>query len=446
LNTQAPGGAAPAARKPIPLLLLALVLVLAFAAHLRLRAANETLVWPPVQGDSVHYVSMAHNMRHLGIVSIDQAWGVDVPVAPKPDALRPPGYPALLAPLIDAQPDYPFLRRALLLQAALGLLTVGLGYLVARPLLPRAGAVAVAALLAISPHLVSLGTSLLTETLFATVVTAFALALVHAARREQARWYLLAGVLLGLTALVRPTLQYLPLVLAPAIAWLATRERGRSAGALLLGFALCFGPWLVRNQVVLGSWSDPRLMSGTLLHGSYPDMMFEGRPETLGFPYRHDPQAESLTTTGQVLGRIRANFAADPAGTLRWYLVGKPLRMHEWRFVEGAGDVFINSVKHSPYFSRPEFALSHRLMYWLHAPLMALGFAGMLLAIAGGRRRPAEPAARALALLGLTLAFALAVHVAGFPLARYGVPFRALTFLFAVHALVVAWRAVVRRR
>jgi 4-amino-4-deoxy-L-arabinose transferase-like glycosyltransferase len=444
LSTAAPG--APRAGTRPPLLLLSLLLVLVVAAHLRLRAANETELAPPLQGDSVQYVSMAFNLRHFGVVSTENTWAVADAVAPRPDALRAPGYPALLATLLPALPDQAFLRRALLLQAALGVLTVWLGYLLARPLLARAGAVAVAALLAISPHLVSLGTSLLTETLFATVVTAFAVALVQAARSEQTLWYLVAGVLLGVTALVRPTLQYLPIVLVPAIAWLATRARWRSAGALVLGFALVFGPWLVRNQLATGSTSDPTLVRNMFLHGSYPDMMYAGRPETLGYPYRHDPAEASIRTPAQALGRIRANFAADPAGTLRWYLVGKPIRLHEWDFVEGPGDVFVNTTRHSPYFVRPEFGITHRLMYWMHVPLMALGLVGMLLALAGARRRAGDPVARALALLGVSLAFVLLLHVAGFPLARYGVPFRALTYLFAMHALACAWRAAARAR
>jgi hypothetical protein len=293
---------------------------------------------------------------------------------------------------------------------------------------------------------VSLGTALLTETAFTTAVTAFAWALVRAARLERLRDYALAGALLGVTALLRPTLQYLPLVLVPAIAWLATRRGWRAGGTLLLAFALVFGPWLVRNQVQLGRTSDPELMATAVLHGSYPDLMYAGRPETRGFPYRADPAAASIHTTGQALGRIVANLRADPAGTLRWYLVGKPIQFHAWAFVEGAGDVFINTLQASPYFTRPEFALTHRVMRMLHAPLMWLGLAGLVAAAVALVRRRRDAGARAFALLAVTMAFVIALHMVIFPLARYSVPFRPLQFVFALHAVVLALAWVRARR
>jgi 4-amino-4-deoxy-L-arabinose transferase-like glycosyltransferase len=444
VSSPAPSPAVDDARRPGLLTALVLLLVLALGAHLRLRAAHETVVWPPLQGDSVRYVAVAYNLRHFGTVSQQVTWNVPDAPAPKPDALSPPGYPALLWTVLADAPDVPFLQRALLLQALLGLLAVGLGYLLARPLLPRAAALAVAALLAIAPQLVTLGTSLLTETLYTALVAAFAVALAHAARRERLSAYAVAGVLLGLCALVRPTLQYLPVLLLPAIAWLATRERWKACGVLLLAYALTFGPWLVRNRIVVGG-SDSTLMANTLLHGSYPDFRYAGRAESTGFPYRFDPQAASIRTPGQALDRIGANFAADPAGTLRWYLVGKPLRFHDWAFVEGAGDVFINSVKASPYFTRPEFIATHVAMRWLHLPLMLLGAAGLALALVGVARRDRSEAGRALGLLAVTLAFAIALHMVGLPLARYAVPFRPLTFLFALYAIVAIVRALRRR-
>jgi hypothetical protein len=451
-------GSASATPRPLPIAMLVLAVVLAFAAHLRLRAAAETLVWPPLQGDSVNYVSVAYNLRQFGVASRERTWTQDAPARPRPDALVAPGYPLLLAAVMPDRPDPPFLRDALLLQALLGVLTVGLGYMLARPLLPRGGAVAVAALLAISPHLVTLGTSLLTETLFAAAATAFAIALARAARTMRARDYALAGVALGLTALIRPTLQYLPLLLVPAIAWLSTRSprgdqagataasRWQGAGALLLAFVLTLGPWLARNVVRTGAAGDPVQLTSALLHGSYPDFMYAGKPQSLGFPYRFDPAAASIRTPGDALGRIRANLAADPAGTLRWYVLDKPRRLFDWAFVEGAGDVFINSVKASPYFVRGEFQATHALMRWLHAPLVLLGAIGTIAALWRGLRRRDDPVARAYALLAVTMAFVVALHSLALPLARYGVPFRALTFLFALHALQLAWGALARRR
>lgn len=425
---------------------LLLLVVLAFAAHLRLRAAHETIVWPPLQGDSVKYVSMAYNLDQYGIFSVERTWTkADLPPPPAPTALTPPGYPWLLSLVLDGKPDQAFHARTLLLQAGLGILAVLLGWLLARTVLPRAPALVVALLLAVTPQLVTLGTSLLTEVTFTVTLAAFAGALAVAGMREQLRWYALSGVLLGACTLVRPTLQYLPLLLLPAIAWLATRDRWKACGVLLLAYALTFGPWLVRNRLVLGSGGDPTLMASTLLHGSYPDFKYEGRPETEGFPYRYDPAAKAIRTPRQALARVGGNFAADPVGSLRWYLVGKPLRFHEWGFVEGAGDVFINSVKDSPYFRRPEFVATHALLRWVHPVLMGLSLLGLALALVRVARRDVEPRARAMGLLAVTMLFAIALHMVGLPLARYAVPFRPLTYIFALEALLVLHAAVRRR-
>ncbi|MGH8029249.1 MAG: glycosyltransferase family 39 protein [Arenimonas sp.] len=438
-------GVAPPAPRSLPLFALGLLLVLAFAAHLRLRAATETIVSPSLQGDSVHYVSTAYNLHRFGVVSRDNTWSRPDAPEPVPDARSPPGFPALLALVMDQAPDQAFLRRALWMQALLGVLGVLAGTLLARMLLRPGPALAVGALLAISPQLVSLGTSLLTETTYALAVAGFALALVAAARTGRTAWYGVAGVLLGACALVRPTLMYLPVALLPAIVYLADRARWQAAGALLLGFLLAFGPWLVRNERVLGQASDPTLVTGTLLHGSYPDFQWAGRAETTGVPYRFDPGAKQIRTPGLALARIGANLQADPAGTLRWYLIGKPIRLHDWGFVDGGGDIFVNVIRDSPYLHRPTFRMTYLGMRLAHVPLMLLGALGLGLALLRLARRDRSPQARAWSLLAVTLAFAIAVHMAGMPLARYAVPFRVLTFLFAAHA-VVELVAFARRR
>jgi len=421
------------------------LVVLLFAAHLRLRAAAETVLRPALQGDSIRYVSMAYNLKKFDTLSAVPTWSQPSPAPPAPEAFSPPGYPILLAGLMDGLPDHAFLARALRLQAWLGVLVVLAGFLMARTLLPRGAAIAVAALLAMSPQLVTLGTSLLTEVPFTLAVACFGAAISVAAIREDWRWYALAGLALGICALLRPTLQYLPVLLVPAMLWLSTRHRWKACGALLLAYALLLGPLLIRNQVSTGAISDPATMANGLLHGSYPDFMFEGRKESFGYPYRFDPEAKAIRTPALALARIGGNFAADPLGTARWYLLGKPLRFHDWGFAEASGSIFLNRISASPYLTRTEFVASYHAMHWLHPLLMLLGAAGLGLALVGVARREREPQARARGLLAITLLFAILLHVATLPFARYAIPFRPLTYLFALDALLVLYGAARRR-
>ncbi len=434
--SEADPGPAEAGRPRLRLVFgLLLIVVLAVAAHMRLRAAFETVVSPPLRGDSIGYVSAAYNMKTFGVFSKALTWSQPAPSAPAPDAILSPGYPAVLAVLLEDRPDYRFLRRALLLQALIGIAAVGLTYVFAIQVLSRRAAIVAAALVAITPQLVSLGASLLTETLFTLTVVVFLLCLVRAARREAMGWYALAGLALGATALVRPTLQYLPFLLVPAVVWLSTRTPWKNVGALLLGFAIAFGPWLVRNQVQTGTIGDSTLIRSTLLHGSYPDFMYQGQPQSLGFPYRFDPQEASIRSPWQALQRIGSNLKADPATTLRWYFLSKPLRFHDWAFVEGAGDIFINPVTASPYLVRREFIVTSALMHIVHWPLMILSFLGTAMAMLSAIGRGSDERRRAMGLLAVVVIFVVGVHVIGFPLGRYSVPFRPLTFVLALYAL-----------
>ena len=99
-----------------------------------------------------------------------------------------------------------------------------------------------------------------------------------AQRRRQAGWWLLAGLLTGLAHLTRADgLLLLPVGLLVALlarrgaaAWLG------SSAALLTGYAVTAGPWLVRNWLVLGR---PLSSAGTqtLFLTSYDDLFAFGR-------------------------------------------------------------------------------------------------------------------------------------------------------------------------
>ena len=420
---------------------LLLGFILLVAMGLRLGATVLSVYDPPVAGDSVQYISAAYNLKHYGVFSSVDTWRRPANAAPAPDAYRPPGYPILLSWLLDGWPDYDFLRRVQMLQALLGTLVVAGGYLLARRVLSKDWALPIALLLAICPQLVTLGTSVLTEVPFCFVLTGALLALVHGAQKPSARAFAITGALFGLSVMLRFTLLYLPLLLLPAIAWLLPQRVGwRCACALLLGFAAIYGPWLARNEIVLGRSGDPKLTTMAVLDGSYPDQMYRERPETLGFARRFDPSATNIRMPGQAIGRVAENLRTDPLGTLRWYLLGKPIAFFEWRFIEGADDVFMNTVKRTPYRTRSEFIWSHDLMFWLHWPLIALNGLGIAIAGVVAVRRRGDDEARVWGLLTTVMLFAIAVHVVGYPLGRYSVPFRPLTYVFAMLPLALAAR------
>jgi hypothetical protein len=214
---------------------------------------------------------------------------------------------------------------------------------------------------------------------------------------------------------------------------------------LALGIASTMGPWWARNLAQFGQLDDRSLAVNTLLHGMYPDFLWQDRPETLAMPYQFDPEAPAIgRSTGTVLSALAERAAADPARYLRWYLVGKPLSLVAWDEVR-IGDAFILSVSATPYFSHPVFLATHLVARLLHWPLMALALAGCVLA--WRRHSPVVGAAQAagLRVVSLLLLYVLAVHVAGAPYPRYSVPFRPELYLMACYAAAEAW-AWLRRR
>ena len=204
--------------------------------------------------------------------------------------------------------------------------------------------------------------------------------------------------------------------------------------AALLGFALVFGPWVVRNLVVLGAAEDDQPIDNTLHHGVYPKFMYRERPETVGFPYRFDPESPRISADlSSVLGEIRRRFTEEPGRHLRWYLIDKPIALWSWSAVQGMGDSFIYPVSDSPYLHSPAFQASHRLMRWLHWPLVVLGGLGALLVWLPAVARRLDAAQRlTLRTMSLLLLYLTAVHCIGAPFPRYSWPLQPMLFLLAM--------------
>ncbi len=197
-----------------------------------------------------------HDYWARGLVTGD--WtppsGCDDPRIGSSPYLRPPGYPYFLAFLYWAfgPGNYLAVRVA---QMALGLVSVGLGYALARSLFGHRAALICALLLSVHWAFIYYEGELQEPFLLVLLALSALLLLQRWARRATVLRGLAAGLLLGLMALVRPNaLAFVP-VASLWMFWALRRRAGlsqsvRSAGALLLGAALAVVPATIRNYVV----------------------------------------------------------------------------------------------------------------------------------------------------------------------------------------------------
>jgi hypothetical protein len=206
---------------------------------------------------------------------------------------------------------------------------------------------------------------------------------------------------------------------------------------IVLGYSLLYGPWIARNLHTLGVTGDRGIMIGTLLHGMYPDFMYDNNPDSYGSPYRFDPRvAEFNRSLKTLLGEIRRRFSEEPVAHFKWYLIGKPIAFWSWNEVQGAGDVFVFPIEQTPYWDSPLFLATHGLMKFMHWPIVLLGLAGFFLAWwPMTRRRIDGRSLFALRAMALLLGYFTLLHMVGTPLPRYATPVRPILFGVAMFPL-----------
>lgn len=232
---------------------------LAISAGLALRFLIIRYFPAPNVGDSLTYIQLAQNWLYHAVYGL---WvnGRLVPVD-----IRAPGYPAFLAAIygIFGRRDVP----VMFVQAALDMLTCSVAALIAARLAPaesrRRAGISALWLAALCPFTANYTAVILTETLTAFLTAVAVLVLCGAlserdsgARRTSCDPWFLAGIVVGLAALVRPET---PLLLISTGLFLAVKWRRLEnwkklarAGALMgAGLVLPLVPWAARNARTL---------------------------------------------------------------------------------------------------------------------------------------------------------------------------------------------------
>lgn len=198
-----------------------------------------------------------------------------------PSAYRPPLYPLLLVPCVSLENYRPGAPTAAIaaLHLLLGLATVQLvlwlGRAWCRTCGLREGWAALAALLVLcDPILLNQSTLIMTETLSTFLAVLALAALTRASQTDSPGFAFVAGGVLGLAALSRPTfLLWAFFVIIGLIFTARSRGRGLLNGAiLLLATVLVLAPWVIRNYSSLGRPIVATTHGGyTLLLGNNPD-------------------------------------------------------------------------------------------------------------------------------------------------------------------------------
>ena len=171
-----------------------------------------------------------------------------------PNALRTPGYIYPLAALLRTVG----IAGAAIVQLLLSTLIPVLGLHIARHITnSRRIGLAVGVILALDPTLALLSFNFYTDTLFIVLFFAWTLCFFRYLEEPRSTTLVLCATLLGLAIIVRPTAQYIPLLIVPFIVWrFGAQEWRRGLAHVLVSLAIVGAilvPWMMRNYNEFGA-------------------------------------------------------------------------------------------------------------------------------------------------------------------------------------------------
>ena len=420
------------------LTLLIFVGILLLGSYMRNESIYGTTVIFPIRADAREHLTYAYNLRYKGTYSKDNSAILHPDRSVKPDAYRNPGYPLFISMFVEDKPSNKNVLDITFAQMILSSITLVIAFYVFQGFLSKSWALAAAFLTAISPHLITANSYILTETLFCFIlVLTAAIARLFA---EKPSIFRAAGIGICLAGgfLVRPSLLYFPIVILVFFCIHFGRKRGFFYFfGLLAGFVVVVSPWFIRNLVTLKTISDPSLKIAFLHHGLYPDFTYNDDENTFGYPYQHDPRSEEIMrNTGTVLNEIVSRFQNRPVEHILWFVFKKPIALWSWNMVQGYQEVFIYEVSSTPYQDNKLFRLTHRLARLLHWPIVGLAFMGLWITWFTGRLYGDSVPKMLLArYVSVLLIYFTLLHMAGAPFPRYTVPLRPLLYAMAMFTL-----------
>jgi len=419
---------------------LTVVLIAGLSVWIRVSYFHNTLIDSPIRGDAASYVQYALNLVNYGTFSKDRT-----SVSPRPDAYWPPGYPAYISVAMQLEKHFGlnFYATTLYSQAVIGALIAVITLLIGRLFLNHYAATLAAILVAFSPHLISLGNYLLTETLFSFVLLLSIYAYLVAYRLQLGWLFLLSGLLFGLAYLVNPVVFLAPVLFAAVSVYLYKRHQQkdlltavRLVGPCLLGLFLLVGAWTARNvmNVAENAPDGSTRLFTNLVIGMHHDYhaIWRANPRDPNNPATIDEQVLKGSYP-KLADLLLQRVGQSPLHYAKWYLIEKPIMLWDWNILTGQGDIYVYPVEYSLYDASRPALLSYAIMraahYWL------FGFAVFGLFFVCRQAQKTDPAATVPLFLYIALVYISSVYVVAQAEPRYSVPLRPEMYLCAVYCL-----------
>lgn len=418
-----------------------IILIFVVALWIRIAYIQQTVINRPIVADARQYVIYGYNLAFNKTFS--QEYPSDHPT---PDSFRSPGYPLLIASVLKLTDNfYPVILN---IQVVLSSVLVLLTYALSCSFLPIWASYTSAILVAISPHLVSISSYLLTETLFSFMMLSSLFCFYHAQRLNNLSLYLCSSILFGYTYLTNEIVLFLPFLFS--IFWLyRLRPLHKSIilkiGVFLVIFSVFPAIWMIRqaNLPPNALKASQRALS-TLTHGTYPDFIYKS-PQFKYFPYHEDPmQPEISQSWNRFVEIFLQRFKERPLRYIRWYLIEKPYYLWSWNILQGQGDVYIYPVTTSLYTKSNLANATRTMMKLVHPIILIVAFLGILLVCYRYRYYFKHMDSVPL-MLWITIVYITIVYTIFAPWPRYSIPFRPELYVWTLWVIVTISNYVYRK-
>lgn len=332
-------------------------------------------------------------------------------------AYRPPGYPLILAGIYHLFGHLPHLAAAFNIIPSL--IIILLTFFIGNHLFGARIAKLSALIMALFPSQI-LYCNLLASEVFFTAILYLALYLIL--KKTGAREIAIAGVFIGLAALIRPIALVVP---ASVVGYLIlNRYKPRVIVVLMIillaAVTVTVFPWMSRNYIKKGKLTISTITGINLLAGNSPGAGFGWNPDAVkGLPIG-DPESELYVDS---IGQARATeyIASDPVGFIK-----RGIMKTAYLFAVDLEGVDYQLKNMADRGETDRYFLLGIAVQWYYYLALLCGLAGFVLLIRKGK-------ILASSLLWLTILIWIAVHFLFYAEGRYHFPLIPIIAIFGAY-------------